>query len=73
LNEPFAGGHVIARHARPSMGIHALQLEIDRRCYLDNRLQRPGSGFDKVAALIETLAVELGQGLAGRQFATAAE
>jgi N-formylglutamate amidohydrolase len=73
LNEPFAGGHVIARHARPIMGIHALQLEIDRRCYLDNRLQRPGSGFDKVAALIETLAVELGQGLAGRQFATAAE
>lgn len=73
LNEPFAGGHVIDRHARPASGVHALQLEIDRRCYLDNRLQRPGSGFDSVAALIETLAVELGQALLGCQYATAAE
>ena len=73
LNDPFAGGHVIERHARPGRGIHALQLEIDRRCYLDSKLQRPGRGFDRIAALIETLAVELGQGLAGRQYATAAE
>ena len=73
LNDPFAGGHVIERHARPEKGVHALQLEIDRRCYLDSKLQRPGRGFDRIAALIETLAVELGQGLGGRQYATAAE
>jgi N-formylglutamate amidohydrolase len=73
LNDPFAGGHVIDRHARPAGGIHALQIEIDRRCYLDERLARPGPGFDRVAALVETLAVELGQALIGRQYATAAE
>jgi len=73
LNDPFAGGHVIERHGRPEAGIHALQLEIDRRCYLDDRLAKPGRGFDKVVALIETLAVELGQSLIGRQYATAAE
>jgi len=73
LNEPFAGGHVIDRHAQPHRGVHALQLEIDRRCYLDDKLAKPGRGFDRVAALIETLAVELGQALIGRQFATAAE
>ena len=73
LNDPFAGGHVIERHAQPQRGIHALQLEIDRRCYLDDKLAKPGRGFDSVAALIETLAVELGQALIGRQYATAAE
>jgi N-formylglutamate amidohydrolase len=73
LNDPFAGGHVIERHARPGGGVHALQIEIDRRTYLDKRLQVPGAGFDRVAMLIETLAVELGQALIGRQFATAAE
>jgi N-formylglutamate amidohydrolase len=73
LNDPFAGGHVIARHGQPSRGIHALQVEIDRRCYLDGRLAKPGPGFDSIAALIEALAVELGQALIGRQFATAAE
>jgi N-formylglutamate amidohydrolase len=73
LNDPFAGGHVIERHGRPSSGVHALQLEIDRRSYLDTRLTKPGSGFNRVAALIETLAVELGQALIGHQYATAAE
>ncbi len=73
LNDPFAGGHVIERHSRPEAGIHALQLEIDRRSYLDERLAKPGRGFDRIAGLIETLAVDLGQALIGRQFATAAE
>jgi N-formylglutamate amidohydrolase len=73
LNDPFAGGHVIERHARPHSGVHALQVEIDRRCYLDSRMRKPGGGFDRIALLIETLALELGQALIGRQFATAAE
>jgi N-formylglutamate amidohydrolase len=73
LNDPFAGGHVIERHAAPERNVHALQLEVDRRCYLDDGLREPGPGFDRVAAFIETLAVELGEALLGRQFATAAE
>jgi N-formylglutamate amidohydrolase len=73
LNDPFAGGHVIERHARPAHGIHALQIEFDRRSYLDMRLKNAGPCFDKAAQLIDTLAVELGDGLLGRQFATAAE
>jgi N-formylglutamate amidohydrolase len=73
LNDPFAGGHVIDRHAHPERNVHALQLEVDRRFYLDERLREPGGGFDRVAAFIEALAVELGEALLGRQFATAAE
>jgi N-formylglutamate amidohydrolase len=73
LNDPFAGGHVIERHARPTRGVHALQIEIDRRCYLDAKLTKPGTGFDRVAGLLEALAVELGETLIGRQYATAAE
>jgi N-formylglutamate amidohydrolase len=73
LNDPFAGGHVIDRHARPRDGLHALQIEIDRRCYLDQRLAKPAADFERVAKLMETLAVELGRELLGRQYATAAE
>ena len=73
LNDPFAGGHVIERHARPARDVHALQIEIDRRCYLDAQLRTPGPGFDAAAALIEAMAVELGEALLGRQVATAAE
>ena len=73
LNEPFAGGHVIDRHAWPARNVHALQLEVDRRCYLDEALRDPGPGFDRTAAFIDTLVVELGEALLGRLFATAAE
>ena len=73
LNDPFAGGHVIERHARPASRVHAIQIEIDRSRYLDQRLAKPGTGFDRVASLLEALAVELGQELIGRQYATAAE
>lgn len=73
LNDPFAGGHVIERHGKPKNAIHALQVEIDRRCYLDSKLARPGPGFDRIATFIEKLATELGQELIGRRYATAAE
>jgi N-formylglutamate amidohydrolase len=73
LNDPFAGGHVTERHGAPARGIHALQIEIDRRCYLDERLASPGPGFDRAAALIDAIASEIGSAMLGRQFATAAE
>ena len=73
MNDPFAGGHVIERHACPGRRVHALQLEVDRRCYLDERLREPGAGFDRVAAFIDRLVVDLGEALLGRLYATAAE
>jgi N-formylglutamate amidohydrolase len=73
LNDPFAGGHVIARHGRPGHGVHGLQIEIDRTCYLDLALRSPGAGFDRAAGLLERLALDLGQALLERRFAVAAE
>jgi N-formylglutamate amidohydrolase len=67
-NRPYAGGHVLERHADPDRAIHALQLEIDRSSYLDSRLTEPGAGFAKMvqllAGLVRRLAgevAELGQ------------
>jgi N-formylglutamate amidohydrolase len=73
VNHPFAGGHVVERHGAPERDVHAIQVEVDRRCYLDARLREPGPGFDDVAIFIERLAVELGEALVGRNLATAAE
>jgi N-formylglutamate amidohydrolase len=73
LNDPFAGGHIVERHGDPARNVHALQIELDRRIYLDRALREPGPGFDKAAALIETLAAELGAVLLRQPFATAAE
>jgi N-formylglutamate amidohydrolase len=64
LNDPYAGGHVIEQHGRPDRGIHALQVEIDRRCYLARDLRTPGPDFDRAARLIELLAIRLAEALA---------
>lgn len=73
LNEPFAGGHIIERHGQLGSGTHAIQIEIDRRLYLDAALRDPGAGFDAIARLIEALAAGLGEALLGRQAPAAAE
>lgn len=51
-NRPYAGGYVLERHAAPSRGLHALQLEIDRSSYLDSRLTEPGRGFAAMGHLL---------------------
>lgn len=71
VNEPFAGGHVLQRHGAPQRSIHAVQIEIDRRCYLTGT--QPEPGFEAVSRMIEALAVQLGQSLIDRRFAQAAE
>ena len=71
-NDPFAGGHILDRHGSPHTGIHALQVEIDRRSYLDSDGQ-PGAGLGRVAALFESLAIRLGTALLDRRLAPAAE
>ena len=65
LNAPYAGGHVVERHGDPGSNIHALQLEIDRRCYLAPDLRSPGPGFERSALLIALLARELGEAAVG--------
>jgi N-formylglutamate amidohydrolase len=60
-NRPYAGGYVLERHARRQAGVHCLQLEIDRRTYLDAALAEPGPGLSEtievVAALVQRMAI----------------
>lgn len=55
INHPYAGGYVLASHARPRAGIHALQLEIDRSLYLDELFDQPGDGVTATAAWVRTM------------------
>ncbi len=58
-NRPYAGDYVLQRHAAPGRGIHAFQLEIDRRSYLDAAHREPGEGFDALAAVLAGLVRKL--------------
>lgn len=58
-NRPYAGGYVLERHAELDEGIHAIQLEIDRSCYLDSRLAETGAGMAELVTLIAGLVRQL--------------
>ncbi|WP_199857339.1 N-formylglutamate amidohydrolase [Sphingomonas sp. EC-HK361] len=73
LNTPYAGGHILERHARTQDNIHAVQLEIDRTLYLDPRMDGPGPGFAGTAALLARMIAALADEAEGTPFATAAE
>lgn len=73
LNQPYAGGHVIARHGCPAQNIHALQIEIDRNCYLAPDGRSPGPGFDRAARLLEQLVLGLERLIEPLHSAVAAE
>lgn len=63
-NRPYAGGYVLERHAAPGRGIHALQIEVDRRSYLDPGLTELGEGFAATADLLAGLVGELARQVA---------
>jgi N-formylglutamate amidohydrolase len=73
-NVPYAGGHILERHARPKDGVHGMQIEIDRRLYLDSKLDLPGTGLTRVATMIADLADALSEtAVAMRSWPIAAE
>ena len=55
INRPYAGGFITENYGRPHHGLHAVQLEINRRLYLDERRMEKSSGFAGVQRDLETV------------------
>lgn len=55
VNTPYAGGHILDRHADVARNIHAIQVEVDRTLYLDRRRELPGTGFESTALLLRRI------------------
>lgn len=58
-NTPFAGGYITQRYGRPAHGLHAVQIEIDRGLYLDQKRIEPGDRFEEMLARIKDVITEL--------------
>ncbi len=72
INAPYAGGYIISRHADPRAHVHALQIEVDRRLYLDAALDQPGPGMKRMQYALARLIHALHEEMTGG-FAAAAE
>lgn len=62
-NRPYAGGYVLDRHAQPSRGIHAIQIEVCRSLYLDEAMDemtpRAAGLVRLLSGLVRMLASEI--------------
>ncbi len=63
-NDPYAGGYITRHYGRPREAVHAVQIEVARRLYMDETRIERGAGFASVqrdlTSLIATIAAEFG-------------
>lgn len=51
-NAPYAGGYTTSLYGQPSSGVHAIQIEINRALYLDEKRMEKTPGFDACAQAV---------------------
>lgn len=72
-NAPFAGAYVAQAYGRPSRRQHAIQIEIDRAIYMDERRIRPNANFDAFRAVLTEVIGEIAAIGSARSLPLAAE
>lgn len=55
-NRPYAGGYITEHYGRPGEGVHALQIEINRALYLNERTLEKTGGFPRLLANLTVFA-----------------
>lgn len=55
VNDPYKGGAIVKRCGRPAEGVHSIQIEINRRLYLDETHVEPNGGFDALRRDLRSL------------------
>ena len=54
-NKPYAGGYITEHYGAPASGRHALQIEVNRSLYLDERTLRLTDGADALAGALSDM------------------
>jgi len=48
VNDPYKGVELVRAYSNPARGRHSLQIEINKRLYMDERARTPHGGFQAV-------------------------
>ena len=58
-NKPYAGGFITEHYGQPARGVHAMQVEINRRLYMNEHSLAKTTGFDRLRDDLARLASDL--------------
>ena len=61
VNDPFKGVELVRAHADPAAGRHSLQLEVNKRLYMDQATLQKHAGFARLQADLMALLEAIGQ------------
>ena len=65
INDPYKGVEIVRRHGRPAEGRHSLQIEVNRRLYMDEETLDRTKGYGELEAnlgrLLEALSQYVGE------------
>ena len=59
INYPYKGGEIIRRYGAPADGRHSIQIEVNRRLYMDEATFEPHDGITRLEADVRTFLFKL--------------
>jgi N-formylglutamate deformylase len=72
VNDPYKGVEIVRRHGRPAEHRHSLQIEVNRRLYMDEATLEPNIGYARLEADLGRLCAALAAFVRDRLCATPA-
>ncbi len=60
-NKPYAGGFITEHYGRPAGGFHALQIEINRGLYMDEKAIVRSAGFDAMSRHLHAVVASISE------------
>jgi N-formylglutamate deformylase len=60
-NTPFAGAYIAQAYGRPARGQHAIQVELDRALYMDEKRIEPNAAFEDVRTALRAVVAQIAQ------------
>jgi N-formylglutamate deformylase len=62
VNDPFKGAEILRRHGAPDNNIHSVQIEINRRLYIDEASGEKHSGFESLELDLQAVVADFAAG-----------
>lgn len=60
-NAPFAGAYIVQKYGRPSKSQHAIQVEMDRALYMNERTLEPNADFESFKSVISAATASIAE------------
>ena len=61
VNDPYKGVEIVRKHGRPASGRHSLQIELNRRLYMDEATLLPNARYADLEADLGRLIAAVGR------------